>query len=110
MLFMHFFSIFSCYNCLLFFPLVFISLFAFLQPADMERQHLVPFDEDEEDQCIQLLSFCPKHRPSSNERLAFDERIEHNTCEHVDYVLPANPSGCARSGMFFVAFSAFFNK
>lgn len=68
-----------------------------LEPEDIERQHLVPLDEDEEDQCIQLLSFCRKHRPSSHERLTFDERIEQKTCERADYDPPINPSGCARS-------------
>ncbi|PIN18060.1 Histone-lysine N-methyltransferase [Handroanthus impetiginosus] len=63
----------------------------------MDRLHLSPFDEDEEDQCIQLLSFCRKHRPSSHERLPFDEQIGHKACEHEDYIPPENPSGCARS-------------
>ncbi|KAL6526707.1 hypothetical protein OROGR_015797 [Orobanche gracilis] len=70
-----------------------------LEPEDMDRVHLVPFDEDEEDQCIQLLSFCKKHRPSSNERLPFNEQFGQKACEKVEYIPPVNPSGCARSEM-----------
>lgn len=65
----------------------------------MDKLHLVPFDEDEEYQCIQLLSFCKKHRPKSNERLPSDERIGEKACEHAEYIPPVNPSGCARTGM-----------
>ncbi|KAI3459724.1 hypothetical protein Pfo_016387 [Paulownia fortunei] len=71
-----------------------------LEPEDMDRLHLVPFDEDEEDQCIQLLSFCRRHRPSSNERLPFDERIVQKACERAEYIPPINPSGCARTEPF----------
>ncbi|KAL0322694.1 UNVERIFIED_CONTAM: Histone-lysine N-methyltransferase ATX2 [Sesamum angustifolium] len=68
-----------------------------LEPEDMDGLHLVPFDEDEEDQCIQLLSFCRKHRPTSNERLPYDEQIGQKTIELADYIPPINPSGCART-------------
>ncbi|KAK4422058.1 Histone-lysine N-methyltransferase ATX2 [Sesamum alatum] len=68
-----------------------------LEPEDMDGLHLVPFDEDEEDQCIQLLSFCRKHRPTSNERLPYDERIGQKAVELADYIPPTNPSGCART-------------
>ncbi|KAM7461652.1 hypothetical protein LguiA_029773 [Lonicera macranthoides] len=62
---------------------------------DEDRLHLIPVDEDEENQCIRLLSFCKKHRPaSSNERLVVvDEQIA-SQCS--DYSPPPNPSGCAR--------------
>lgn len=68
-----------------------------MQLEDDDRLHLIPVDEDEENQCIRLLSFCKKHRPaSSNERLVVvDERIA-SQCS--DYSPPPNPSGCARSG------------
>ncbi|CAA0819888.1 Histone-lysine N-methyltransferase ATX2 [Striga hermonthica] len=68
-----------------------------LEPEDKDRLHLIPFDEDEEDQCIQLLSFCKKHRPSSNERLPFDEQFGQKTSEKVEFIPPINPSGCART-------------
>ncbi|KAK6145756.1 hypothetical protein DH2020_019625 [Rehmannia glutinosa] len=68
-----------------------------LEPEDMGRLHLVPFDEDEDDQCIQLLSFCKKHRPLSNEHLPFDEQIGRKACEQVEYIPPINPTGCART-------------
>ncbi|KAL3621646.1 hypothetical protein CASFOL_036558 [Castilleja foliolosa] len=68
-----------------------------LEPDDIDRLHLVPFDDDEEDQCIELLSFCKKHRPSSNERLPFDEHSGQKACEKVEYIPPTNPSGCART-------------
>ncbi|KAL9140489.1 hypothetical protein ABFS82_14G040500 [Erythranthe guttata] len=68
-----------------------------LEPEDMDRLHLAPSDEDEEDQCIQLLSFCRKHRPSSNEHLLFEERIAQKASEKAEYIPPINPSGCART-------------
>lgn len=65
----------------------------------MDRLPFAPFDEDEEHQCIQLLSFCHKHRPKSNERLPCDKRNGEKACENAEYVPPTNPSGCARTGM-----------
>ncbi|MCD7457429.1 Mn(2+) transporter atx2 [Datura stramonium] len=64
---------------------------------DEDRLHLIPMDDDEEDQCIRLLSFCKKHRAVSNERPAIDECVGQKTCEYSDYTPPPNPSGCARS-------------
>lgn len=56
-------------------------------------------DDDEEDQCIRLLSFCKKHRQPSNERPTADERIERVAHQYSEYTPPPNPSGCARSGV-----------
>ncbi|KAK2641715.1 hypothetical protein Ddye_023478 [Dipteronia dyeriana] len=64
---------------------------------DEDRLHLLSLDEDDEDQCIRLLSFCKKHRQPSNERLATDERIGPNTRRCCDYTPPYNQSGCART-------------
>ncbi|CAH9062410.1 unnamed protein product [Cuscuta epithymum] len=64
---------------------------------DEDRLYLIPTDEDEEDQCIRLISFCKKHRPLSNERPAVDELLAQRVCDYSDYVPPPNPSGCARS-------------
>ncbi|KAK4341469.1 hypothetical protein RND71_039970 [Anisodus tanguticus] len=64
---------------------------------DEDRLHLIPMDDDEEDQCIRLLSFCKKHRAVSNERPAVDECVGQKACEYSDYTPPPNPSGCARS-------------
>lgn len=58
-------------------------------------------DDDEEDQCIRLLSFCKKHRAVSNEHTAVDESGGQKACEYSDYAPPPNPSGCARSGVLF---------
>ncbi|CAK9167738.1 unnamed protein product [Ilex paraguariensis] len=63
---------------------------------DEDRLHLIPVDEDEENQCIRLLSFCKKHRTPSSERLSANERITRTACRFSDYT-PPNPSGCARS-------------
>lgn len=66
----------------------------------MDRVHAAPLDEDEEYQSIQLLSFCERHRPKSNEHLPKDKRIGQKASEeHADYVPPINPSGCARTGI-----------
>ncbi|KAK3025443.1 hypothetical protein RJ639_042169 [Escallonia herrerae] len=64
---------------------------------DEDRMHLIPLDEDEENQCIRLLSFCKKHRPASTEHPLADERISQVASQYSAYVPPANPSGCARS-------------
>ncbi|XP_031271305.1 histone-lysine N-methyltransferase ATX2-like isoform X2 [Pistacia vera] len=64
---------------------------------DEDRLNLLSFDEDDEDQCIRLLSFCKKHRQPSNDRLAIDERVGQITRRCCDYSPPSNPSGCARS-------------
>ncbi|KAJ9537076.1 hypothetical protein OSB04_029809 [Centaurea solstitialis] len=64
--------------------------------ADVDRLQLVPIDEDEENQCIRLLSFCKKHSPNPLvERVAPDERMGQIPSPS-DYPRPVNPSGCAR--------------
>ncbi|PWA83093.1 methyltransferase [Artemisia annua] len=63
--------------------------------ADADRLQVVPIDEDEENQCIRLLSFCKRHSPNpSIERVAPDERMGQLPSQQSDYV---NPSGCART-------------
>ncbi|TXG72916.1 hypothetical protein EZV62_001495 [Acer yangbiense] len=84
-------------HVLLIFVLRYISLLFVLKLEDEDRLHLLSLDEDDEDQCIRLLSFCKKHRQPSNERLATDERIGPNTHRCCDYSPPYNPSGCART-------------
>ncbi|KAL6970849.1 hypothetical protein U1Q18_030531 [Sarracenia purpurea var. burkii] len=64
---------------------------------DEDRLHLISMDEDEDEQCIRLLSFCKKHRPASSERLAADDRIAPIARQYSEYCPPSNPSGCARS-------------
>ncbi|XP_062170462.1 histone-lysine N-methyltransferase ATX2 isoform X1 [Alnus glutinosa] len=64
---------------------------------DEDRLYLLAVDDDEEDQCIRLLSFCKKHRQPSNERSAADERLGRVSRQCSDYTPPSNPSGCARS-------------
>ena len=66
----------------------------------MDRVHAAPLDEDEEDQSIQLLSFCQKHRPKSTENMLSDKRVVQKEDEHAEYIPPINPSGCARTGIF----------
>ncbi|XP_047321506.1 histone-lysine N-methyltransferase ATX2-like [Impatiens glandulifera] len=60
-----------------------------------ERLHNISMDEDEDGQCIRLLSFCKKHRPVGNERSKADHRTVPDTCQE-GYTPPTNPSGCAR--------------
>ncbi|KAL1078201.1 hypothetical protein V6Z11_D10G144500 [Gossypium hirsutum] len=64
---------------------------------DEDRLFLLSVDEDEEDQCIRLLSFCKKHRQPSNDRVASDERFGRIARRCSDYTPPLNPSGCART-------------
>ncbi|KAI3814266.1 hypothetical protein L1987_19016 [Smallanthus sonchifolius] len=66
--------------------------------ADADRLQLVPIDEDEENQCIRLLSFCKRHSPNPMiERVVPDERKGQISSQHSDYARPVNPSGCART-------------
>lgn len=64
--------------------------------ADEDRLFLLSMEEDDADQCIRLLSFCKRHRQTSNNHLETEYMIKpvHNTAE---YVPPPNPSGCART-------------
>ncbi|XVF29329.1 hypothetical protein REPUB_Repub15cG0111300 [Reevesia pubescens] len=64
---------------------------------DEDRLFLLSVDEDVEDQCIRLLSFCKKHRQPSNDRLASDERVGRTASQCSEYTPPLNPSGCART-------------
>ncbi|OMP03819.1 hypothetical protein COLO4_10182 [Corchorus olitorius] len=64
---------------------------------DEDRLFLLSVDEDDESQCIRLLSFCKRHRQPSNDRLASDERIGRTVGQCSDYIPPLNPSGCART-------------
>lgn len=64
---------------------------------DEDRLHLISVDEDEENQCIRLLSFCNKHRQPSNDRSTADEQIGQMAGQCSNYTPPSNPSGCARS-------------
>ncbi|KAG6419853.1 hypothetical protein SASPL_116365 [Salvia splendens] len=69
---------------------------------DMDRVHTAPLDEDDEYQSIQLLSFCERHMPKSNENVASDKRIVQKASEddHAEYIPPINPSGCARTEIY----------
>lgn len=71
-----------------------------IELADEDKLHLINMDEDEEQQCIQLLSFCTKHRPPSRERVNAENRIMPVAQQVSENVPPSNPSGCARSEPF----------
>ncbi|CAG7867523.1 unnamed protein product [Brassica rapa] len=64
--------------------------------ADEDRLFLLSMEEDDADQCIRLLSFCKRHRQTSNNHLETEYMIKpvHNTAK---FVPPPNPSGCART-------------
>ncbi|GFY81509.1 homologue of trithorax [Actinidia rufa] len=64
---------------------------------DEDRLHLISMDEDEDEQCIRLLSFCKKHGPPSSEHLTGGDRIVPIARQYSDYSPPCNASGCARS-------------
>ncbi|XP_047983095.1 histone-lysine N-methyltransferase ATX2-like isoform X2 [Salvia hispanica] len=73
-----------------------------LETEDMDRVHTAPLDEDDEYRSIQLLSFCERHRPKSNENVASDKQIVQKATEdeHAEYIPPINPSGCARTEIY----------
>ncbi|ERN13661.1 histone-lysine N-methyltransferase TRX1 [Amborella trichopoda] len=63
------------------------------------RLHLMTLDEDD-DQCVRLLSFCKKHRQPSDERPPVDKPTGNDMQLCSNYTPPSNPSGCARSEPF----------
>ncbi|KAF5742713.1 histone-lysine N-methyltransferase ATX2-like [Tripterygium wilfordii] len=63
---------------------------------DEDRLNVLSIDEDDDNQCIRLYSFCKKHRQPSNGRLLIDERFRGVSVRCSDYLPPVNPSGCAR--------------
>ncbi|XP_042480211.1 histone H3-lysine(4) N-trimethyltransferase ATX1-like [Macadamia integrifolia] len=72
-----------------------------VEPEDEDRLHLMSMDEDEDNQCIPLLSFCKRHRQPSNERCSpADEKTGQITRHCSNYNPPCNPSGCARTEPF----------
>ncbi|KAL7209322.1 hypothetical protein ACSBR1_030952 [Camellia fascicularis] len=64
---------------------------------DEDRLHLISMDDDDDEQCIRLLSYCKKHRPPSSRHLTADDQIVPIARQYSDYSPPSNPSGCARS-------------
>ncbi|GLT85086.1 hypothetical protein SLE2022_032880 [Rubroshorea leprosula] len=64
---------------------------------DEDRLHLLSVDDEDEDQCIRLVSFCKKHKQPSNERKTVDKWIGGKLHQCYDYIPPINPSGCART-------------
>ncbi|XP_027117144.1 histone H3-lysine(4) N-trimethyltransferase ATX1-like isoform X1 [Coffea arabica] len=68
-----------------------------LELEDEDRLNLAPPDEEDDDQCIRLLSFCKRHSPLSSERLATEDRTAQKPFKFSDYTPPLNTSGCART-------------
>ncbi|KAI4334802.1 hypothetical protein L6164_013511 [Bauhinia variegata] len=62
---------------------------------DEDRLYVLSLDEDE-DQCVRLLSFCWRHRQPNGHSVG-DERIKRVGGHCSDHKPPSNPSGCARS-------------
>ncbi|KAJ4967635.1 hypothetical protein NE237_014336 [Protea cynaroides] len=87
--------------CVAYHPLCARAAGLCVEPEDEDRLHLISMDEDEEDQCIRLLSFCKRHRQPSNERCSpADEQAGKVTRHCFNYNPPPNPSGCARTEPF----------
>lgn len=76
-----------------------IYYFHFLQLEDEDRLHLLSFEDDEENQCIRLLSFCKRHKQPSNDRSSAEDRIARTVGQVSEFSPPVNQSGCARTGM-----------
>ncbi|XP_078433868.1 histone-lysine N-methyltransferase TRX1-like isoform X2 [Wolffia australiana] len=68
-----------------------------IEPEDVDQVHLAS-SEDDDSQCISLLSFCKRHRQQPKESQPSEEC--HVICAQPcsTYVPPANPSGSARCG------------
>lgn len=64
---------------------------------DEEAINLMSSVDDNDGQCIRLLSFCKKHIQPSNKCQQTDENLRLLDHCASNYVPPPNPSGCARS-------------
>lgn len=63
---------------------------------DEDGIQLMSLDEDDE-QCIRLLSFCKKHKQPGDDWKQVDENLKLPDHCASSYVPPSNPSGCART-------------
>lgn len=68
-----------------------------IELEDEDRLNLIPVDEDVENQSIRLLSYCKRHRPISDDRLAADERTVPKVFECSEYIPPLSSTGCSRT-------------
>ncbi|KAJ3698232.1 hypothetical protein LUZ61_001937 [Rhynchospora tenuis] len=92
--------------CVAYHPLCARAAGLCVELEDEDKIHLMSYD-DEEEQCIRLLSYCKKHRQPSKERhLSPSENINANPNSSINPpgattgtdsgIPPPNPSGCAR--------------
>ncbi|EPS74191.1 hypothetical protein M569_00564, partial [Genlisea aurea] len=87
----------SNYNCCVAYHPLCARAAGFCLETENKDRHLFPVNDDDDNQSIQLLSFCKRHRPFSSERLTFNEHGDQKIHEDPNYISPANPSGCARA-------------
>ncbi|XP_074330331.1 histone-lysine N-methyltransferase ATX2-like isoform X1 [Apium graveolens] len=57
--------------------------------------------EDEDNLRIRLISYCKRHRRPSDKGIVVQDKIGQSACQQSDYIPSPNPSGCARTGLFF---------
>ncbi|KAF3326010.1 histone-lysine N-methyltransferase ATX1-like protein [Carex littledalei] len=92
--------------CVAYHPLCARAAGLCVELEDEDKIHLMSY-EDEEEQCIRLLSYCKKHRQPSKERhLSPSENSNRNPNSSINppgassganpSIPPPNPSGCAR--------------
>ncbi|CAL1404614.1 unnamed protein product, partial [Linum trigynum] len=88
----------SNYNCCAsYHPLCARAAGLCVELEDEERLYLLSMEDDEEEQCIRLISFCKRHKQPTNDRQIGDERIGRVSHRCSDYVPSSNQSGCART-------------
>lgn len=68
---------------------------------DEDRLRLNSGKEDEDNPCIRLISYCKRHRRPSDQCIVVQDKIGQSAYQPSDYNPPPNPSGCARTGLFF---------
>ncbi|XP_043715502.1 histone-lysine N-methyltransferase ATX2-like [Telopea speciosissima] len=86
--------------CVAYHPLCARAAGLCVEVEDKNRLHLMSLDEDEDEdnQCIRLLSFCKRHRQPSNARCSLaDEKTGQISRRCSNYNRLSNPSGCART-------------
>ncbi|KAF5733855.1 histone-lysine N-methyltransferase ATX2-like [Tripterygium wilfordii] len=67
-----------------------------IELEDEDTFNVLSIDEDDENQCIRLRSYCKKHSQPSNGRLLSDKQFWGVAVRSSDYSPSVNPSGCAR--------------
>ncbi|KAI0523084.1 hypothetical protein KFK09_005474 [Dendrobium nobile] len=83
--------------CIAYHPLCARAAGYCVELEDENKIHLMSLDDDDDDQCVRLVSFCKKHSQPSSERTPIDEGLTLLEKRDSCHVPISNLSGCART-------------